>query len=239
MDQRIAAIVDKHRSQKLEPPYTYEMRELMRGARRQKGKATNQKDAMTPEDLRRICTKLLQQKTWRAVRDRAILTLGFGSMMRRSEIAALDVDDINFRSKGVAVRIRRSKTDQEAEGRQIGIFHGRHAKSCPVRSLRAWLLIRGREPGPLFTTTWRCDGVRRIGPATIAATVKRCAKQIGLDPAAYAAHSLRAGSITAAAENGVPGELIMKRSGHRSIQTLAIYVRPATIFATDILRRAM
>jgi integrase len=240
LDQRIAAVVDKHRSQKLEPPYTYELRELMKGARRQKGTAANRKDALTAPDLRKICAELLRQKTALAIRDRAILTLGFAGMMRRSEIAALDLADIRFAPKGVAISIRRSKTDQEAHGREFGVFHAKHAKACPVRSMRAWLYLRGREPGPLFTTNWRCgEGTRRITPATIGETVKRCAKMIGLDATAYAGHSLRAGGITAAAEDGVPESLIMQRSGHRSVQTVTGYVRPASIFRTDILRRAM
>lgn len=229
IDQRIAAIVDKHRSQKHEPPYTYELRELMRGARREKGTAAKRKDALTPDDLRKICAELLRQKTALAIRDRAILTLGFAGMMRRSEIAALDLADIRFAPKGVAVRIRRSKTDQEAHGREFGVFHAKHAKACPVRSLRAWIYLRGRDPGPLFGIT----------PAAIGEAVKRCAKLIGLDATAYAGHSLRAGGITAAAEDGVPESLIMQRSGHRSVQTVTGYVRPASIFRTDILRRAM
>jgi integrase len=240
IDQRIAAIVDKHRAQKLEPPYTYELRELMKGARRQKGTAAKRKDAMAPEDLRKICTELLRQKTALAIRDRAILTLGFAGMMRRAEIAALDLGDIRFAPKGVAVTIRRSKTDQEAHGRQFGVFHAKHAKACPVRSLRAWIYLRGRDPGPLFTTNWRCEEeTRRITPAAIGEAVKRCARLIGLDATAYAGHSLRAGGITAAAVDGVPESLIMQRSGHRSIQTVTGYVRPASIFAVDILRQAM
>src|SRR5450755_1501985 len=45
---------------------------------------------------------------WRVVRDRAIFTLGWSGAMRRSEIVALDVDDLQFVPQGVEVRLRRS-----------------------------------------------------------------------------------------------------------------------------------
>lgn len=49
------------------------------------------------------------------VRDRALLLLGFATAMRRSELAALDVADVEFVVKGMLLTIRRSKTDQEAQ----------------------------------------------------------------------------------------------------------------------------
>ncbi len=235
--QRISAIVDKHRSQKVDDPYTYSVKELMRGASRKKGRAQQQKEALSPNNLHKACAAMLKEKSARAIRDRAIMTIGFAGAMRRSEIVALDVEDVRFAPKGVAINIRQSKTDQEGKGREVGIFYAKHARSCPVRALRDWLYIRGRGPGPLFTNA---EGTHhRLRAPTIAAIVKRRLKAIGLNPETYGAHSLRAGCITAAATAGEPDSLIMKRSGHRSIQTVATYVRPATIFAHDILRRAM
>lgn len=238
IEQHVAAIVDKHRSKKLPPPYEYEARELMRGARREQGRPPKQKAALAPTDLRKICSALMQKKNPQSLRDRAIITLGFAGAMRRSEIAALNIEDIRFAAKGIAVRIRKGKTDQEARGREIGIFHGQHARSCPVKAIRAWLFERGTHPGPLFTTT-RARLPRRITGATMSTILKRSAKMIGLDPKVYGAHSLRAGCITAAITAGVPDSMVAKRSGHKSLQTLAIYVRPATVFSYDILRKAM
>jgi integrase len=237
IEQHIAAVVDKHRSQKVPPPYEYEARELMRGARREQGRPPRQKHAITPEDLRKICGVLAREGTAQAARDRAVVTLGFAGAMRRSEIAALDIEDLRFTAKGVAVAIRRGKTDQESHGREVGIFYGKHARSCPVRALRAHLCARGRHAGALFSTL---KGRRkRLRPESIARIVKNGIRKIGLDPRVYGAHSLRAGCITAAITAGVPDSLVAKRSGHRSLQTLAGYVRPATLFSYDILRKAM
>lgn len=56
---------------------------------------------------------------------------------RRSELVALDVADIEETEAGLRVTIRRSKTDQEAEGVTIAIGPG--DRTYPVKALRQWL----------------------------------------------------------------------------------------------------
>jgi hypothetical protein len=58
----------------------------------------------------------------RSIRRRPrLLLVGFAGAFRRSELAALDVADLQFTSDGLVVTLRRSKTDQEGEGRKVGI----------------------------------------------------------------------------------------------------------------------
>ncbi|MFD2138661.1 hypothetical protein ACFSLT_31390 [Novosphingobium resinovorum] len=52
----------------------------------------------------------------RAVRDRAILVLGLAAALRRSELVALQLADIQLVEQGLTVFVRHSKTDQEGEG---------------------------------------------------------------------------------------------------------------------------
>jgi integrase len=53
----------------------------------------------------------------RADRERALLSVGYDTMARRSELVALDVEDFSFMEDGSGrVIIRRSKTDQAGEG---------------------------------------------------------------------------------------------------------------------------
>jgi site-specific recombinase XerD len=53
----------------------------------------------------------------RADRERALLSVGYDTMARRSELVALDVEDFSFFSDGSGrVLIRRSKTDQVGVG---------------------------------------------------------------------------------------------------------------------------
>ncbi|QDL37936.1 hypothetical protein EUB48_12115 [Rhodoferax sediminis] len=57
----------------------------------------------------------------KGIRDRALLLLGFAAALRRSELVALNVEDLQFVREGMIVCLRRSKTDPEAVGRKIAV----------------------------------------------------------------------------------------------------------------------
>lgn len=58
----------------------------------------------------------------------------------------------------------------------------------------------------------------------------RCVYLIGLNPAAFAGHSLRAGFLTSAAKRGASIFKMMDSSRHRSVDTLRGYIREADLF---------
>jgi integrase len=127
------------------------------------------------------------------------------------------------------LRIRRSKGDQEAAGRDVGILHGQHPATCPVRAVRDWRQTAGILEGPLFRPVNRHDQLqpRRLSDKGVARIVKRAAERAGMDAAAYAGHSLRAGLATAAAAGGAPERAIMKQTGHTSLAIVRRYIPPA------------
>lgn len=232
VERRLAAIVSRHQAAGRASPYSPQVRALMAAARREKGTAVDQKAALSASQLKRILRFYGARRSLAMVRDRALIALGFSGGMRRSELVGLDVSDLVFSRKGVTVAVRRAKNDQEARGRVFGVFRGSRASHCPVAALRAWLDRRGRQDGPLF------PGVGRSGRLTgqaVCDIVKRACGRIGLDARLYGAHSLRAGCVTAAAQAGVPESIIMQRTGHRSVQTVLKYVRPASVFSVDAL----
>jgi integrase len=235
IQRRLCAVLDAHKRAGLPWPGAVMLRDVLRGARRARGTAPTGKSALHPEELRDMCRELMRLKSFTGVRDRALLTLGFASGMRRSELVALELRDVQFVRKGLLVTIRRSKTDQEGQGRQIGVFHGRRVITCPVRALKAWLYVRGKEPGPIFPGR----GGAVMEGRNVGLIVKNAVALIGLDATKYGPHSLRAGFVTTAAEAGMPETLIMQRTGHKSVQTVARYVRPARLFQTDALARAL
>ncbi|NQX18270.1 site-specific integrase [Rathayibacter sp. VKM Ac-2857] len=55
--------------------------------------------------------------------------------------------------------------------------------------------------------------------------VKRRVTAVGLDPARYSAHSLRAGFVTEALRHGATTHAVMRQTGHRSPATVEIYAR--------------
>ena len=69
-----------------------------------------------------------------------------------------------------------------------------------------------------------------LTPHSAAQIVKHYAERVGLDPAAYAGHSLRAGFLTSAAEAGASILKMVEVSRHRSVDTLRGYVRRADLF---------
>ena len=83
-------------------------------------------------------------------RDRTLLLFGFAGALRRSELVALDVEDVSEDDAGLRLVLRRSKTDQEAEGAIRGLPYGSHPATCPVRAWRRWLAVSGIETGPAF-----------------------------------------------------------------------------------------
>ena len=75
----------------------------------------------------------------RGLRDRALLLVCWAAALRRSELAALRVDDVHFEPEGAVLTIRRSKTDQDAAGATVAVPFGEEGATCPVGVLRAWL----------------------------------------------------------------------------------------------------
>ena len=95
----------------------------------------------------------------RGRRDRALLLFGFAGALRRSELVALQVEDVAIVAGGLRLRIRRGKTDQAGQGAEIGLPRGRHAETCPVRAFEAWQAVAKRKAGPLFRRISTGDGI--------------------------------------------------------------------------------
>lgn len=66
--------------------------------------------------------KLYSSNSLRDIRDRAILLLGFAGAFRRSELVAINIEDISINDKGMEIIIHQSKTDQEKQDEIIIIL---------------------------------------------------------------------------------------------------------------------
>ena len=128
--------------------------------------------------------------------------------------------------------MRKSKADQEGRSRRLGIPFGSSEQTCPVRSLQAWLEAARITEGPVFRSLDRFQRVQsqRLSDKAVALVVKRRAKAVGLDPARYAGHSLRAGLATSAAAAGASERVIMSQTGHRSADMVRKYIREGNLF---------
>jgi len=148
LNKWMAAVVFIHRDaghpSPLEDPT---LSSVLKGLRRDMvGNTTarsGQAPALMTEHVERIMTAIDSSPTrgqsLLEVRDRALVLLAFTSAMRASELASLNVEDLEPDEAGLIVRVRSSKTDQEGAGAFLAIPWARRAHLCPVRAMDDWL----------------------------------------------------------------------------------------------------
>lgn len=233
VDRRVSAIRDAHRRAGLPLPAIAGVRQILTSVRQIRKESPEGKDPITAGELHKISVRLANAGGAIELRDRAVMVFGFTSALRISNLAALDLRDVTFDRKGLIVTIRSSKVDQFGVGAKIGIRRGRFDDTCPVKTLRAWLKVRGSQAGPLFAYVTRGGVVtnRRVRAAAIAEVVKRAVVLIGLDPSRFAGHTLRASCATAAYGIGSSDSAIMQRTGHVRVETMRKYFRDSDPFA--------
>jgi integrase len=205
------------------------VRATLRGIKRTLGTAQREAKPLLRDDLFLVLDRIGNDT--KAIRDRALLLLGFAGGFRRSELVNLDNDDVEHVRQGLVVTIRRSKTDQEGVGRKIGIPHGR-TRHCPVAALDSWLATSGTEWRPIFRSVDRRGHIHaeRLSGEAVSLIVKERVAVAGIDPSGFSGHSLRAGFATSAAQMAVPILKIRAQTGHASDAMLARYVRDGELF---------
>lgn len=232
--RRAAAIAAAHRFAGHEPPTNAErVRVVLKGIARTHGSAPDQHDAITADQVAKMVRKI--PATLSGLRDRALILLCFAGALRRSELVALDVEDLVRHRSGLLLRLRRSKSDQDGEGALVAILPGRKLKA--IEAVDAWLEAAGISTGPVFR------GVRgpnvlaaRLSDDQVYAAVKRWASSAGIDPARVGAHSLRAGMATSAIEDGAPLAAVAKLLRHAKLDTTMVYFRAEDAFASHAAR---
>ena len=241
--RRQASIKKAHQlAGRLSPTDDPRPKAVMAGIRRELGVRPAQKSPLMT-DLVRQLLQHIPTDTEAGLRDRALLLLGFSSGRRRSELVALDVEDLREVPEGYRVLIQRSKTDQEGEGQEIGIPYGQHSETCPVTALKGYLTAAGLETGPLFRPANRNGALRkgyrdedgfwrewRMTDDNVALIIKHWISRAGLSPADFAGHSLRAGLATQSAANGAPERAIMAQTGHSDVEMVRRYIRSGQLF---------
>jgi integrase len=237
MTRRLTAITKAHQIAGHASPATMQqpaVSETLKGIRRTLGTAQRVKAPLLTADIRRMVEALPDNLAGR--RDRALLLLGFAGGFRRSELAALDVEDVQTTEDGLVVKLRRSKTDPEGKGRDVGIPYGSGTGTCPVRALNAWKAAAGISDGALFRGVDRHGhlGSGRLHKDSVGLIVKRAAEAAGLDPSQYAGHSLRAGMVTQGYINGAGELALMRQTGHRSLEMVRRYIREASLFRENV-----
>jgi integrase len=228
LNRRVAAITAAHRmaGHGLDSGHPAIVR-VLGGIRRRYGTQQNAKTAILTEDLRRMVRAI--PSTLGGVRDKAVLLVGFAGAFRRSELVAIDLGDISISTAGLVVTIRRSKTDQDGAGREVGIPRSRKSATCPVTALEDWLQHGVVIGGAVFRSIDHGTVAGRLSGHAVAEIVKKAAMRVGFDPKRFAGHSLRSGFATSAARGGADLSFIMQQTGHKNADVARRYVQQGQI----------
>jgi integrase len=233
---RITALSRWHVHQDFrDPTATTTVRKTLLGISRTHGKPRRQAKALPVEDLDRISESLIDAGTLRAVRDNALLQVGFFGGFRRSELVAIRVEHISWEIEGMTITLPRSKTDQTGEGIIKALPFGSGPR-CPVNALRVWLERANLTEGFVFRSISRWGQIQPAGlhASSVNSILSAAADLAGLTYApSLSSHSLRRGMATSARRAGAGFREIKKQGGWRHDGTVHGYIEEADRFSEN------
>ena len=202
--------------------------ENLMGIKRILGSYQKAKKPILINDLKLIINVIKKDKSEKnRLKNRALILVGFSGGFRRSELVAIDYEDLDFVSEGVKIFVKRSKTDQSGEGMTKGIPYFSNPEYCPVTSLKHWIEKSKIKSGKIFD----------MSDKGVALTIKKYTALAGLDPNKYSGHSLRSGFATSTAELGAEERSIMAMTGHKTTQMVRRYIQEANLFKNNALNK--
>ncbi|MBC8103291.1 MAG: tyrosine-type recombinase/integrase [Cytophagales bacterium] len=148
------------------------------------------------------------------LRDRAILRLLYDLGLRRGEVAALDLADVDKERGTVAVLGKR-----RLEKTLLSL------PSATNEALQAWITVRGGAAGPLFLNFDRAKkGDGRLSPHSLYRTVRARGEEAGIKTAPHGLrHTAITEAIKAAQRNGIGLEEVLDFSRHQDVKVMMIY----------------
>jgi integrase len=215
------------------------------GIRRTHGAPPDQAAPLMPPALDDVLGACPATRTWKTraaepdlagLRDRALLLVGFWAALRRSELAALAVEQITPHDRGLLLSLPRSKTNPRGETAELVVLPYANRRSrCPVTALRGRLAAAAITTGPVFRKVSKGNRAldRPLNPASVNDLVQAAAARAELAGGPYSAHSLRAGFVTYAHLRGASDRAIAHQTRHRSLATLGMYVRVQTAWTDN------
>jgi len=141
-------------------------------------------------------------------RDKAIFRVAYHRGLRASEIQSLRFEDLRLREDRIEFARKKGSTG--------GLYH---LCASELKALKAWLRIRGTEPGPLFLTREK----KGISQQMLDVLMKRYGAAAAIPREKCHVHALKHSCATHLLERGESIEDVQDHLGHRNIQNTLIY----------------
>lgn len=169
--------------------------------------------SLDTEEIAALWSDCIQDDSTLGRRDAAllaVLTVG----LRRSEVTFLDLSDFKPRSRSLTIR--------EAKGRKERIVY---LPEAGVQAVTDWLLIRGKESGPLFYPLNKANKIipKRMSEQGVLRALQRRGEKADVD--AFTPHDFRRTFIGNLLDAGADIVTVAKLAGHASPSTTSKYDR--------------
>jgi integrase/recombinase XerC len=178
-------------------------------------KAKSYRDTQGPgrDGFHRLLAAAAAQKNGKGARDRAILRLLYDLALRRGEVVALNLADLDLETGKLAV-LGKGQTEK------LSMTLPEPTK----KALTDWLTVRGTEPGPLFYNFDHAGKGRRLTGTSLYRLIRRLGEKSGIKTRP---HGLRHTAITEACKiaqvSDIGLEEVLDFSRHADIRVLLVY----------------
>ncbi|KGK16757.1 tyrosine-type recombinase/integrase [Vibrio navarrensis] len=233
----LTAISQWHQHQGLtDPAGDSAVRKTMDGIRRTHGQPKRKAKALRLEHIAQMVNHLRQKpETQKKYRDIALILSGFFGAFRRSELVAIQVQDLVWEPEGLIIRLPRSKTDQQLQGLTRALPFGTK-NCCPATAIKEWMAVANIDHGPLFRpiNRWNKTQTKSLNPGAINELLKNLGKACEFDfLLELSSHSFRRGLSTSAARERIDFELIKKQGGWKNDATVWEYIEEGQQFSDN------
>ena len=233
--RRLTAIKNWHVWQGFLDPTAHPLvRKTLTGIQNVHGCPKEKAPAFTIDSLSVMVNFLKSRNKLIDCRNSALLQIGFFGAFRRSELIAIQFEDLNFVEEGLEILIKHSKTDQTGKGQICAIPYG-DLILCPTTALKTWCEKANIQKGAVF----RSMSQEKVLPQAISVNyfnkiIKNIARACNLlNPEKYSGHSLRRGFATTASKQGITLSSIMQHGRWKHSDTALGYIEESNRFESN------
>lgn len=233
LSRRLTALKNWHLYQNFPDPTVHPaITKTLAGIVRTHGKPKEKAWPLAPEGLLKMVQRLQKDGSLIASRDNALLQIGFFGAFRRSELVAIQIEDLNWMEEGIEILIPKSKTDPNHIGQFCAIPFG-DGDLCPVTALKHWLEKSHIKSGPIFRRIFLNNeiDIHALSALSVNIILKKYAHACKLPYAdRLSSHSLRRGLATSASQSGAGLPAIMRQGRWKQVNTVMEYIEATERF---------